>query len=344
MNTKPTIIFFGSFLQYSVQILEKLHQSGAIEIVGVVTTPPMPAGRKQELQKTHAHLYAEHHSLPVFTPEILDADTLAQISSSITTPDLFIVAGYGKLLPASWLTFPKIASLNVHFSLLPKYRGANPGEWAILMGETQSGVTLIEMSEKFDTGNIVSQAKTQITAEETRETLYQKLYNLGADLTVATLPHYLRYKKNLEQLGQLEIRNSDLFLPPLTQPKSDLYARRLTKDEAFIPWTIIQKALDGEKIESNTNTTPLLDEVVQRKKHQSSIIDHYSSVINSAIRALYGFPNVWTTVKTTKGEKRMKIFSAHIVGNKLFLDLVQIEGQQPTSFNQIKNQILSPEF
>jgi len=336
---KPTLIFFGSFLEHSAHILQTLHQSNQVNVIGVVTTPPKPAGRKQELTKTAVHLYAESVNLPIFTPETLDSNSLAQISSSNLKPHLLLSAGYGKLLPSSWLDYPTIAALNIHFSLLPKYRGAMPAEWAILCGEQETGVTVMEMNSQLDGGNIISQATLPINPEDTRETLYSQLYPLGAELFLSTLPHYLNWKQkgHLDQLGQLEIRNSSLFLPPQTQTKSSTpYAKLITKNDSFLPWLLLQKAMSGLTIQSS-ELPPFLQQIIPVIHNPRSTI---YDLLDQSIKAFKGFPGVWTIVTTPKGDKRLKILSAHLNHQQLILNQIQLEGLGPTPYNQIKNQIL----
>lgn len=335
---KKTVVFFGSFQHYSAQILEKLQGSSLVEVIAVVTTPPQPAGRNHKLQQTPVHTYAHAHHLPVLTPKTLTPNSL----KTLTPPDLFVVAGYGKLLPPSWLDFPKLAPVNVHFSLLPKYRGAMPGEWAILMGETQTGVSLIEMSPQFDSGAIYAQASTPIATQETRETLYTKLYDLGAQLFIYTLPHYLAWKKDR---SKLKIENFSLFLPPQPQPPTTpLYARLLTKQDSFIPWALINQAMSDPSQITDSDLSPLLKSVSSHLKKSSipSLPSHLTfPVIERAIRALAGWPGVWTTIPTIKGDKRLKLLSAHLDNDHLILDQVQLAGSEPSIFNQIKNQVLS---
>ena len=176
MKVDIKIIFFGSFLDHSATILQKLISAPHITVSGVVTTPPKPAGRQKKTKITPVHKLAQENNLPVFTPEKLNSSSLANIPSV----DLFVTAGYGKLLSKQWLEFPQVGAINLHFSLLPKFRGANPAEWAILLGEKITGITLIEMADKFDTGHIISQQQISIDSKDTRVTLYEKLYSLAA--------------------------------------------------------------------------------------------------------------------------------------------------------------------
>lgn len=348
---KTSIVFFGSFLEYSASILRVLHQSDQFEILGVVTTPPRPAGRKKELKPTDVYLYALEQRLPVFTPEKLDSEALDHLLSATgRQPTLLCVAGYGKLLPQSWLEMPRIAPINIHFSLLPKYRGAMPGEWAIFMGESETGVSLIEMSPKLDAGNIISQAKYQIKDNDTRESLYTKLYELGAELFLATVDQYLSYKLldrdhkpdntpqafdlplprgdqtnhrlSNQQLDRLTSSPSSLLLPPQPQGQSaPPYARLIGKDETFVDWRLVQAAIRGQSPDES-----LFTDLLQELPSKSLTAAEWAKALERMIRAFYGWPGVWTIVDTPKGPKRMKLIAAHLESNLLSLDQVQLEG------------------
>jgi methionyl-tRNA formyltransferase len=349
--TKPSIVFFGSFQHYSVQIVDQILKSGQFNLLAVVTTPPKPAGRDQILTKTPVHLWAETNGVKVFTPEKLDNNSLndlapsSQLPAPNGMPDFFLVAGYSKLLPPSWLSAPKYGSINVHFSLLPKYRGAMPVEWAIFMGETETGVSVIEMSPEFDKGNIISQARQPITPNDTRQTLYQKLYDLGGKLAIATLPIYLKWKIGSEKsvlMSEFEnskIENCKLILPPLPQPPSNApYARLLSKSDTFINWEIINSATKGLSLPDTSQLPKLFLEAV--KTNGSLILNtQYLILLERSVRSFEYWPGLWTFVNTNKGQKRLKILSASIANNKLVLDQVQLEGKNPTSFIEIKNQI-----
>lgn len=325
---KPTIIFFGSFLEYSAHVLEQLHKSDKVEITGVVTTPPKPAGRKKELRQTQVHQYALDNNLQVFTPEKLNQEALDHLLSAISNkPSLFCVAGYGKLLPKSWLALPKIAPINIHFSLLPKYRGAMPGEWAMFMGESETGVSLIEMSPKLDAGAIVAQAKYQIKAEDNRESLYQKLYGLGAELFLESLDTYLEFKAK-PQLKHLQT-NPNLFLPPKPQQKSvPPYARLVSKDETFVDWRLIEAAMNGDNPDEK-----LFSELLWELPSKVLTAAGWAEAIERMIRAFYGWPGVWTLIETKSGRKRMKLHTAHLRDNRLVLDQVQVEGKKVQGFS-----------
>jgi len=314
----PSVIFFGSFQHYSTFILKALHQNKDIKVLAVVTTPP-PSPPFPERFSQDVLGFSQKKELPVLTPSSLSQPSRS-VLEGLKRPDYFIVAGYGKILPSSWLKYPTIAPLNLHFSLLPKYRGANPAEWAILRGETQTGVSLIKMQTNIDTGPILSQKKLAITKTDTRESLYQKLYLLAAKLIVEFLSQSLENCK-------LKIENS------LAQPEKSPtpYAVRLTRPDGFIPWPLIQKSLQGQNVPFKS-----------RPGIFSLKIENWSLIIERATRALLGFPGVWTKIPTKKGERRLKILSTHLQNKNLVIDQVQLEGLNPSYFNQIKNQIRYP--
>ncbi|HYD34694.1 MAG TPA: methionyl-tRNA formyltransferase [Vitreimonas sp.] len=322
--SKPSLIFFGSFLEYSALILESLSGHDEFNLVAVVTTPPMPLGRKQVITKTPVHLAAEKAGIPVFTPEKLTSETLAALPPT----DLFVTAGYGKLLPVEWLKAPRLAALNLHFSLLPKYRGANPAEWALLLGESTTGVTLIEMSPEFDTGTMVAQTSVAIEPTDTRETVYQKVYELGAKTLPSMVAAYVDFKAGHESLKTSS--EITFWLPPIPQPQSPTpYAKRFTREDGFIAWEAWQAAMIGTNI-SPEHLSPLLQQIAA---HVPAVDARW---LETTTRALAGFPGVWTRIPTTKGEKRLKILAVRVEGTRLMLEKVQIEGMQPSGWNEIK--------
>lgn len=308
------IVFFGSFQHYSAKILEALANAENVDIQGVVTTPDSPVA-----------VLAKAYHLPVFTPDTLD-DTVLK---TILPCDFFVTAGYGKLLPPAWLKTPKHGSLNLHFSLLPKYRGANPAEWAILMGETQTGITLITMSPQFDTGEIVFQKVLKITPEDTRVTVYEKLYRLGADELPLWLNRYylwLQKKDFACQTSLAPVKQPAKFPPP--------YAKRFKKDDGFIDWRIIEAMIAGAPADMTLLTGHLKTAYDLLKVKSSEQV----LFIMRAVRALTDFPSLWTKVNTKKGDKRMKIIRVRANNHSpLQLVTVQLEGYNPSTFNQIKN-------
>lgn len=178
------IIYFGSS-KFSLTILEGLCLSGFNPKL-VVSQPNKPKGRGLKEKPTAISLFAQKTDIPVITPQSIKTNEIREQLSKLS-PDLFIIADYGKILPASLLTIPKIAALGVHPSLLPFYRGPAPINWALLKGDKETGATIFKMNEGLDTGDIILQKKIAISDNDNARTLAEKLAKEGAKLLVESL-------------------------------------------------------------------------------------------------------------------------------------------------------------
>ena len=159
------------------------------EVTGVVTQPDRPAGRSQQIRQSPVKVVAIAAAIPVFQPEKLRRreaiDTLKQWSA-----DVYVVAAFGQILPQEVLDIPPHGSINVHASLLPRWRGAAPIHAAIRSGDSETGITIMKMDAGLDTGPILSQATLEIMRNETGQSLHDKLAQVGAQSLIATLPGY----------------------------------------------------------------------------------------------------------------------------------------------------------
>lgn len=189
--------FFGS-PDFAAIILERLIEAGLPPAL-VVCNPDRPTGRKQVITPPPTKVIAEKHGIEVLQPENLQ-NTEYLIQN--TKYDLFIVAAYSKILPKEIITIPRLGTIGVHPSLLPKYRGATPIQSAILAGEEKTGVTLFLIDEKVDHGPIVSSIKYKVLSEDTYETLMEKLAEMGGNLLVDVLPKFV--KGGIEPVAQNE--------------------------------------------------------------------------------------------------------------------------------------------
>lgn len=165
--------------EFAVPSLQVL-LSGKDTVVGVVTQPDQPAGRGMSLHAPPVKVLASAHRIPVFQPTKLRIPGVIEQLRS-WQPDLIIVAAYGRILPTTILTLPPLGCINVHASLLPKYRGAGPIQWAIACGERETGVTIMRISERMDAGDILLQKTIPIARDDTGGTLHDKLARLGAE-------------------------------------------------------------------------------------------------------------------------------------------------------------------
>ncbi|GGI41693.1 methionyl-tRNA formyltransferase [Mammaliicoccus stepanovicii] len=178
------IVFMGT-PDFSTGILEMLIK--AYDVIAVVTQPDRPVGRKKILTPPPVKKVALAHDIPVYQPEkLISSPELDEIIK--LEPDLIVTAAFGQILPKSLLETPKYKAVNVHASLLPKYRGGAPIHYAIMNGETKTGVTIMYMAEKLDAGNIISQAELEIEENDTVGDVFDRLAVLGTELLKDTLP------------------------------------------------------------------------------------------------------------------------------------------------------------
>ncbi len=211
------IIFFGSDDFAAVHLKKLLESSHAI--VGCVTQPDRPKGRGMKLVESPIKFTAVSKKIPLLQPQTLkDEAVLSQLKS--LNADVFVVVAYGKILSEKTLSIPKIFCVNVHGSLLPKYRGAAPIHWAITSGDTETGVTVMKMSKILDAGEIILQARLAIDAQDTAGSLRERMAQLGAATLIEAL----------EQIGKNthSLRRQDLSLVS--------YAPKLTKELGHIEW------------------------------------------------------------------------------------------------------------
>ena len=178
------ILFMGT-PDFAVPSIRALVEAGH-DVCGAFTQPDKPKNRGMKLQPTPVKEFCLEHDIAVFQPaKLRDGTALAQIEE--LSPELIVVAAYGRILPDEILNYPAKGCINVHSSLLPKYRGAAPINWAILNGDEESGVTIMHMATELDAGDIISQCVTPIDLNETVESLHDRLSELGAQLLVQTV-------------------------------------------------------------------------------------------------------------------------------------------------------------
>ncbi|MEO0563720.1 MAG: methionyl-tRNA formyltransferase, partial [Chloroflexota bacterium] len=182
------VIFMGT-PDFAVPILQ--HLIDEHNVIGVVTQPDRPVGRKGKLRQPPIKQTALANDIPVFQPDSLRKAHAIDALREMGTPDVYVVAAFGQILPQTVLDIPHQGSINVHASLLPRWRGAAPIQAAIREGDDETGVTIMKMDAGLDTGPMLSTAHIDIAEDETGESLHDKLSALGADLLAATLPGYL---------------------------------------------------------------------------------------------------------------------------------------------------------
>ena len=207
--------------EFSVPSLKRLILDGH-EIAGVFTQPDKPAGRGKHLHAPPVKTVALEHNIPIYQPSKIKTNDEVRAVFETISPDACVVAAYGKILPEWMLAIPRLGCINVHSSLLPKYRGAAPINWAIANGERETGVTIMKMDAGMDTGPMLAQQSVPIDNDETAPELAARLARLGADLLSATLPGVER--------GEIE--------PTPQDDSAATYAPMLKREDGSINWSL----------------------------------------------------------------------------------------------------------
>src|SRR5258706_5661561 len=286
------VVFFGSS-QYSTIIEKKLHEVFGLSLV--ITIPPGIIGREKILTSSPVEKFAREKNIPVITAEKLTDDIIDQIEK--VKPDFLVVADFGLILPKKLLQIPKKAPLNIHHSLLPKYRGPSPAPAAILAGDIESGVTIIKMAEGIDTGDIMAQKTYQLLPEETTQTLLTTLNTIGADLTVDVINNF----QNIQRVKQDESQAT--------------LTKRYTKKDSYIDLSVISS---GARDLKEDFSPPQADR-------------NDKEWLERAVVAFFPWPGVWTRWNG----KVVKFLPSDTNNNGKFL--IQMEGKKPVTVKDFLN-------
>lgn len=211
------VVFMGT-PDFAVPVLEALIKNH--QVVAVVSQPDKPKGRGKKLQPTPVKAVAEANNIPVYQPERIKDDEFTDFLEKIEA-DIYVVVAYGQLLSQRILDIPKYGCVNVHGSLLPKYRGAAPIQWSIINGEEKTGVTIMYMVKKCDAGDMILKKEIEIEPEDTYETLHDKMAPVGADALIEAL--------DLIEKGQVNAEKQEDSL--------SCYASMITRDMGIIDWS-----------------------------------------------------------------------------------------------------------
>lgn len=274
------VIFMGT-PDFSVATLEKIIEAGH-DVVAVFTQPDKPKGRGKTVQFPPVKITANNHNIPVYQPvKVRDLEYVEMIKN--LNPDVIVVVAFGQILPKTILEVPKYGCINVHASLLPKYRGAAPIQWSIIDGEKVTGITTMRMDEGLDTGDMILKTEVSIEPEETAGTLHDKLSIEGALLCVKTL-------KEIEEGTVKYIKQDD--------SKSN-YVKTLDKSLGNINWN--QEAVSIERLIRGLNPWPSA-----YTSYQGKMLKIWSaSVLNEEAKGKTGevleFTKDEIRVKTKKG-------------------------------------------
>ncbi len=240
------IVFMGT-PDFAATILEKLIESNH-ELIGVVTQPDKQKGRGKEVSFPPVKELALKHGLPVYQPlKVKEPEFLQELSK--LKPDVIVVAAFGQILPKALLDIPTLGCINVHASLLPKYRGAAPIQYSIIDGEEETGITIMYMDVGIDTGDIILQRSLTITPEETGGSLFDKMADLGADLLMEALVKIedgsaVRIPQEEDKATYVKMISKEMGKIDFTQPASKL--ERLIR--GLNPWPSAYTFLEGKTL------------------------------------------------------------------------------------------------
>ncbi len=240
------IVFMGT-PDFAAAILERLISTGR-NVVGVFSQPDKPVGRKQIIEATPTKKLAQEHGIPVFQPTKMKDGTALEMMKSLS-PDLVVVAAYGRILPKDLLDVPPLGCINVHGSLLPKYRGAAPIQWSVINGDKVTGVTTMYMAEGMDTGDMILKLETEIGENETAGELFERLAVLGADSIEKTLALF-----DEGSVPRTPQNDAEATMAPML--KKEMGELDFTKSAAEIhnlvrglcPWPIAFTSVDGKSL------------------------------------------------------------------------------------------------
>lgn len=213
------LVFMGT-PDFAVPCLEELIKAGH-EIVGVFTQPDKPVGRKRVMTPPPVKVCAEKNGITVYQPDSVRTEECLSLMKELN-PDCVVVVAYGKIIPSDMLKLPKFGFVNVHGSLLPKYRGAAPIQWSIIDGEKKTGVTTMQMDDGIDTGDMLEVSETEIGENETAGELFDRLAEMGGKLIVSTLS---------------KLEKGELTPIPQDHEKSN-YAKIISKEMALIDFNM----------------------------------------------------------------------------------------------------------
>jgi methionyl-tRNA formyltransferase len=329
------ILFFGTTSD-SIIVLEALVSAGH-KIVGVVTQPAKPVGRNKIVTPTPVTLFAQKQNLPILTfSQNPKKSWLFENENEVITKlinlqyELVVSASFGQKIPNQIINKTHFGGINIHPSLLPRFRGADPIPWAILSGDRETGVTLVTISEKFDQGKILDQKTRVLKKTDLPDPVRTELFQTGS-----------------ERLVKLISNPAKISGGKAIKPAIEPYAYRFTREDGFIPWEIIRNCID-QKLKSpdldNFQNLPLSLKLTKIKKISLTDIP---LIIERMIRALSPWPGVWTVPDVRyqmsdirKSQKRLKVIRAHRESGKLILDSVQMEGKKPVAFKEFEKAYL----
>jgi len=266
--SKSIRIIYAGTPDFAVAPLVALIEAG-YEVIAVYTQPDRPAGRGCELRASPVKQKALDLGIPVFQPETLKSESDQNVLRELK-PDLMVVTAYGLLLPQAVLDVPRLGCINVHASLLPRWRGAAPIQRAILAGDEKTGITIMQMDKGLDTGDMLAIQECSMHDDETGSSLHDRLMVIGAETLMAMLPDFIQ--------GKIQARQQDNALAT--------YASKLSKQEASIDWSL--PAVQIDRCVRAYNSWPVAFTTWQKKNQQDVLRVWQSAVLDTTSNAVAG--------------------------------------------------------
>ena len=310
------VVFFGT-PKFSGRFLEKLihDETLPITISCVVTRKDKPVGRDQELEQSAVKKIALANKIKV-------VDNITAEDMRAMDIDLGLVYAYGKILSEDILHATKHGFWNIHPSLLPKYRGASPTAYALIMGDEATGCTLMKMDPLMDHGPIIAQDRLTIMKEETHESLLEKLTYVG----------YYLFRTKVQKL--IEGTFDDLELA-VQNDSMATFTRLLKREDGFVEYNLIMKALNKEKIKTEEFPQIMRDFLGQNSTSEFPI-PYAPYIVFNLFRGLNPWPGIWTKVTIEGQQQRLKIIDLTLESGELIIKEVQLEGKTPVQFEQFR--------
>lgn len=311
MNCQRLRVVFAGTPAFAARALEALLASDH-EVVGVLSQPDRPAGRGRKLTASPVKELALVHALPVLQPVSL-RDTDAVEAVAALQPDVIVVAAYGLILPTDVLTLPQLGCVNIHASLLPRWRGAAPIQRAILSGDSTTGITIMRMDRGLDTGDMISTYPLPIGAEDTSASLHDRLAVLGGESLVESLSPYCRGELVPEPQPETGVNYADKLHKQEAPLDFSLPAAMLDRQiRAFNPWPVAETRLGGERIRVWRSRLPAAATEPQSGSGSGSVSD--------VVRAPAGAGTVLSisgdTVEVDTGDGTLVLLEAQRDGGK----------------------------
>ncbi len=303
------IIFFGT-PDFILPVLDSINSS--FNLLAIVTQPDKPQGRKQILTQSPSKEFGTKHTIPVLTPSKLNNEFITTLQSQFPIVDLCVLAAYGKIIPTPLLALPKLGFLNIHPSLLPRYRGATPTLGPLLRGEPTTSISYMLMDHLMDHGPIISQTQFPISPNTNRDQLTKSMFQTASLQIPSIINNFLNSPHSTPQ------NHTQATYTPI-----------LSKSDGFISWDTLIKAIQSKNIQIES-FSPKIQSIIQ-----DIYVSHLGAkFLHQTCLALSPWPGLWTL---TPQNKRLKILTSSLIDNQFIPQKVQLEGSTPTDWEKLTN-------